>query len=680
MKLFLEGSYIPHARHPHILYWFWSPAIIKDKKYLKDLKLVAEESPYTMVVLSARDGMNFWQPELKPYLDEAVECAHRLGLKIVLQLWPQGFFHAPLEKMDIDEATGIVNEGECVVRNGVALYQDDTRHIGKPDIAVVEKSKLLKAFAFYKASDGVYFDGTLKDVTERTEVLHNTPGHLKLRFDLPELEGATVYVMTVHYHRYGDLFSDCHIRDYDAFIERYRETPFDGIVLDEMKNLELQSLNFTADPVMIRERFYGTHMKQYFEAEIGENYEQTLFEMRYTAMSERGRRAVAINRYYDILRRATRRIERFVVEKTQSVYGKDTFVGLHNTFHNHLQSDEILSTGINWWEVPRVYAQTDEDVSYPVRMGIACQCPEALIYDMYYTQAVNCFLEKAMRDAKFGCRLHYHAMNDQYCGADTGSKSFIEAIRPVEEKIDLLNLFDPVLPAMDLLVVFGFPALCNWYPNIQARNEFDINGSLNIHQRVDTLWQDGYLNALAPSDALEDGRITLLESGEFMYGGHTFAHMLFLYPEYSKEATLSFLENAIMQGASLRIIGSLTTDFNGADIGVEKRTLLESVTLPETTDIPKVFSLQQKTLDSGCRLEDGSVVFSDLESLLTHRPKRFCVQINGHLWQGEYEGVAAIKTDENGNLIRLVCGACRILQRDDEVLFSNAEGLDIACV
>lgn len=677
MQSFLEGRAIPHSRHPHVLYWFWAPDILKDKKYLKDLELVAKTSPYTMVVLSARDGMNFWQPEMKPFFDEAVDYAHRLGLKIVLQLWPQGFFHVPLEPMDMDEATALVNDGECVVREGKALYCDRAHPVVKPNIAQVLESRLLKAYAFYKASDGVYYDGTLQDVTERVELLSVAPGCLEMQFTLPELEGATVHVMTAHYHRYGDLFSDCHLRDYDAFIERYRETPFDGIVLDEMKNLELHSWEFTRAPVMLRERFYGTHMKRYFEAETGENYEQTLFEMRYTALSDRRRRPAAINRYYDILRRATRRIERFVAEKAQSVYGKEAFIGLHNTYHNHLQNDELLSTGINWWEVPRVYAQTDEDIAYPVRMGIACQCREALIYDMYYTKTLSLFPEKAMRDAKFGCRLHYHAMNDR-TWVDTGSPAFIETIRPLEDKIDLLNLFDPTLPAMDLLVVFGFPALCNWYPDIQARNAFDVNGSLNILERVDALWNEGYFNALAPSDALEDGRITVTKDGKFDYNGHLFSHLLFLYPQYAKSATLDFLEKAVKQGASLRIIGPLTAGFDGAPVDPDRRALLETVALSEEADIAQEFSLRRNTLENGCFLEDGSAVFSDLESLQTHQPKSFKVELNGHVWQGEYEGVAALRADEKGQLLRLVCGGCRLLQRDDEILFSDAEGVDIA--
>lgn len=670
---FFKGFEIPKSRHPHLLYWFWTPEILENKKYLRDLDLVAHDSSFTMVILSARDGMNFWRSEIKPYLNEAVRYAHELGLKIVIQLWPQGFFDVIPQELSIDEAFAMLNEGECVVQGGEAYYRDDSRHVCKAEIAPVEKSQLIKAFAFMKASDGVYFDGTLQDVTHRAEILSEKPGHLEMRFSLPEAEGATVYVMTAHYHRYGDLFSEYYIRDYDQIMEKYRDIPFDGVVLDEMKNLE-----FTMDPVMIRERCYGAHFKQYFENETGRDFEKTLFEMRYTGESDVNNRPVAINLYYDILRRCTRRIERFVAEKSQTLYGKDAFLGLHNTFHNHLQNDEIMSTGINWWEVPRAYAQTDEDIAYPVRMGIACQCKEALIYDMFYAKTIYPFQEKAMRDAKFGCRLHYHAMNDGYWGVDTGSAAFIETIDPIERKIDLLNLFEPTLPAMDLLVVFGFPALCNWYPDIRARNRFDINGSLNIMERVKDLWDEGYLNALAPSDALDDGRIMLSESGKFMYGGHAFSHLLFLYPAFSKKSTLNFLEDAVARKASIRIIGEVTADFDGDAVSSEKLDLFHRVTLPESADIPQAFDLCRNPLDGGCVLEDGSAVFSDLESLQTRSPKQFRVPLQGHVWTGTYEGVAALRVNKNGDLVRLVCGNCRLIQKDSEVLFEDDEGVDIA--
>ena len=84
------GQWKHISRHPRILYWFWTPELLRDEKYLKDLKRIDEKSAYTMVVLSAREGMDFFDRSLIPYFEKAVSYAHQLGLKIVLQLWPEG--------------------------------------------------------------------------------------------------------------------------------------------------------------------------------------------------------------------------------------------------------------------------------------------------------------------------------------------------------------------------------------------------------------------------------------------------------------------------------------------------------------------------------------------------------------------------------------------------------------
>lgn len=93
-----------------MLYWFWTPEILHDEKYLKDLKRIDEKSAYTMVVLSAREGMDFFDRSLIPHFEKAVSYAHRLGLKIVLQLWPEG--SNSTIGISPDEAVSLVSEAE----------------------------------------------------------------------------------------------------------------------------------------------------------------------------------------------------------------------------------------------------------------------------------------------------------------------------------------------------------------------------------------------------------------------------------------------------------------------------------------------------------------------------------------------------------------------------------------
>ena len=674
--VFTTGNAVPRSRHPHILYWFWSDAVLTDEKYLRDIDTVAADGIFDMMIISGRHGMEhrLWSDEIKPFLKKAVSYAHERGIKVVLQLWPKGFYMSRIDgEIRDDEMSAIVTETEAEVVNGAAHISDTARNIRYTEYSTPEFSRIIRVYAMKKTGSGTYQPGTLSDVTGRAVIKTCEAGHIEAEIPLPESEGYTVYAMTAHYHRVGDLHSGYYIKAYRDIIDRYSDIPLDGVVLDEFKNMPL--LDFRAT---LRERYYGVCLRAGFEGATGKELDRTLFEMRYAPDGDSVTRPAAINRYFDFLRRSTESAENFVAEYSKTVFGDDSFIGLHNTFHNSLHNDEIYATGCNWWRMPRKYAQTDEDIIYPVRMGIAARCPENIVYDMFYSTDTEAFAKKAARDAKYGCRIHYHAVNDYRYGVDTGSPAFLDRIHGIESKADLLNLFDPAMPEMELLVVFGFPAVCNWYPDESARSTFDLNGKTDIFPRAEKLWNAGYLCALVPDDAINDGEIVRNPDGTFTYHKCTFRHLLFLYPQYCKKKTAEWLKESVLSGASVRVIGELTAGFDGSPIDPEAQRIISSVTLPEDSDLPAEFGLAPTGGENYCLLSDGSAVFSDLESSDTGIQAHFSVNLGGHLWEGDYCGTAAIKADGNGCLLRAVCGGCHTLKRDGTVLFISENGEDIA--
>ena len=415
-----------------------------------------------------------------------------------------------------------------------------------------------------------------------------------------------------------------------------------------------------------RERFYGKNFHRYFQEQTGNDLVQTMFEMRFCPENREDIRIRAINQYFDIFRHSTKRVETFVAEYSVKVFGPQALSGLHNTYHNTLQSDEIWQTCCNWWEVPRKYAQTDECIAYPIRMGMACGCPENLVYDMYYTTNPEGYFKKAMKDAPYGCRVTYHIIRngDSDISLNTGDPKFLEAVKPYEDKIRLLNLFDPKLPKMELLVVFGFPALCNWYPDYDARNQMDINGKLNIEGRVEELWNAGYFNALAPSDAIVDGRITM-KDGKFDYCGHRFEKLLYLYPQYSMPEVLTFLQKALDDGYPVKILGELTRGFDGETAELNCGT---EVFLGEESDIPVAMNLRANPIMDGCVLEDGSVVMGDYDSV---EQDMFCTRsfaVGGYCCQATFKGTLAIRLGVGGEIQRMAAGNLKELSVDGKKL------------
>ena len=650
-----------YSRHPKIQYWFWEKGILQNKKYLKDIDNIASNSNFDTLIITNRGAFDFWDLSYKPIFKEVVEYAHSKNIKVVLQLWEKGFMvHSDVE---VDNAVSIVTEYEGVIKGGSITIRATGKGNRYPDFVPPIKSELLRVFAFKKYEDGYYDKETVRVITDESIVLHSAPDSLSFSYNLPELEGYTVYAMVSHYYRFPDLFSNSMVDYYKNFMDYYSDLPLDGIVVDEFKNIPI--VPYWEDTVF-RERIYGKHFDKYFKMETGHDLIDEMFKMRYCPIDEDNIRIKAINLYFKIFRESTSRVEKAIANYAKKVFGRDTFIGLHNTYHNTLQSDEIWATGCNWWEVPRKYAQTDEDITYPVRMGIGCQCEENLIYDMFYDARKERFFEKCIRDAKFGCRIHYHGINADEFGVDTGSKEFLSEITKYEEKIDLLNQFEPAMPKMELLVVFGFPALCNWYPDYDARNKMDINGKLNILQRVDELWKEGYFNALAPSDAIIDGRI-VLNNGKFDYCGHIFDKLLFLYPQYSQKEVIDFIEQAISNDYSIKIVGNLNKDFNGDEYDNKFHS---GIFIEENDNVADELNLKKNIIENGCLLEDGSVVISDYNSILNNEFCEYEFKVNDNLCIATFKGALALKITENGEIEKLVAGNLKSLTINDEKILS----------
>ena len=650
------------SRHPKIQYWFWNEKTIQDKQYLKDIDLIAENSDFDLLMMTERGNLNFWEPEFKPLFKETVEYAHSKGIKVALQIWPKGAMN--IGDVQKEKAAAIVTEYEAAADGGKLVINAHGKNVRFKENALPIVSELLFAGAFKKTADGFYTKDSFKDITAQAEIKEcEDKEALEVSFDTKGIEGYTVYVMVAHYYRFGDMFSDAHIIDYKNIIDYYADIPFGGFGLDEFKNLWVTP---PWETDVFRERIYGVAFADYFKEHTGEDLIKTMFRMRFCPEGRDDMRIKAINNYFDIFRHSTIRVEEAVAEYAQKVFGEDIFIGVHNTYHNSLQCDEIWSTCCNWWEIPRKYAQTDENIAYPVRMGMACGCPENLVYDMFYHKNEEAFFKKAVRDARFNTRIHYHAINGTECGVDTGEAEFLKKINKIERKITLLNLFEPTLPKMELLVVFGFPALCNWYPDASARNQYDINGKLYIMKRVGGLWDDGYLNALAPSDAISDGRIKMSD-GKFDYCGHRFDKLLYLYPEYSKADVAAFLESAAKDGYDMKIIGDYTHSFDGEK---DKLEIDKKYYILEEDDIAFEMNLSKNTIENGCILEDGSVVISDYDSVMNDGFCCYSFEIEGHKFEAEFRGTFAMKTDEVGNVKKLTAGNLKYVKRDGETIIA----------
>lgn len=664
---------IPNARYPELVYWFVTPETLDPSRYTRDIQHIAQDTVFDFPFLTARNGVNFYStPGAHDAVAGMVKEAHQNALRIGATFHIQDI--DSMRKYPFDDEQTVIADGETTLdANGRGVVGSSI----KLRAAAPQKTKLLRILAFRKTGAGEYDPATLTDVTAQAVSSVPEPGTIAATLDLgPRFSGYTVFCMATTWFTALDLFSDAYVRWVHEAVDQYRDVPFDGTALDEFSYTKIP-MNPT---VPYRGQFAGHAFAAKFQQAAGKDLTQTLFETRYAPQGHPEVRIRAIDEYWDFLRKGPLEIEQEFYSYSREVFGPKNFAGIHNTFHNHLTNDEAWATGLNWWTIPRQYGMSDEDLSLPLRMGLLVSHPGNIMYDQFYGFDIHRFAVKAMNDARFDARLHYHGYNDTgRWGTDLSQQAFLSKQNPVEMKIRLLNQFDPAAPKLPLLVIFGMPSLLNWYPDESARNVFDINGSLHIEEKVQAIWDAGYRCAVIPSDLIDNGSLKLNSAGRPVLNGHTFRAIVYLYPQYAKGSTLSFLDRYTRQGGALMLEGDATRDFNGEPIGkifgkIEARARVRKFSVD---DIPELGVSNSVLQGIGGELEDGSIILTDLSSLETNQPRTFAVEVNGHRFSGDYIGVFALKAGPDGSIQKLACGGCSTLSRDGRVVLGLRNRADL---
>jgi len=227
-------------------------------------------------------------------------------------------------------------------------------------------------------------------------------------------------------------------------------------------------------------------------------------------------------------------------------------------------------------------------------------------------------------------------------------------------------------------VIFGNEALQDWYPKKSERGRYDINDKLKIEEKALKIWKAGYLNALVPTDLINCGKLALNADHKPVLNGHTFDAIIFLYPEYAKETTLKFLEDYVGKGGKLMMEGSAKRDFNGNDISERMKNILEKSVAQEFSirKIPNL-GIRKNAVAGGCKNEDGSIVFTDIESLRNKKSKTFKMLVNQDVYSGEYIGFAAIYANPDNGLEKFACSGFKELKKNGATILKTEYPADI---
>jgi hypothetical protein len=201
---------------------------------------------------------------------------------------------------------------------------------------------------------------------------------------------------------------------------------------------------------------------------------------------------------------------------------------------------------------------------------------------------------------------------------------------------------------------------------------------LKVEEKAVETWEAGYLNALVPTDLISNGKLKLDSVGKPVLSGHQFDAVIFLYPEYSKESTLQFLEEYVGKGGKLMLEGNAKYDFNGNNISGRMKSILDKAVAREfsVTHLPQL-GITRNAVDGGCKNQDGSYVFTDISSLRKKRTKIFKLSLSQDVYSGDYSGFAAILADPGQGLQKMTCAGFSELKKNGVTILKLEHSGDI---
>jgi len=282
-----------NSNHPQVAYWFFTSGMMPEKNYKDKIDSLVKFSKYTLIFLTQRDGCDFYDTKtMHPVFQRLVAYAHQKGLKIGLQIWKS-------DKGTLMENTDrLMQEGEVQLDdNGNAQYTVKAK--GARNMNTLLKSELFTIYAFKKTADGFYDPATLKEITSLAKTQAG-PDTVAVSIHAGHgLKGYTAYILTQHYYNSCSNFSDQAKSILLNAFKAYADIPFDGIGLDEYKNMTIarqKILDSTHD--VFRERLYSLSMAKKMKAITGLDLNRVLFDMRYAPGGKPGIHEPVAYRYF----------------------------------------------------------------------------------------------------------------------------------------------------------------------------------------------------------------------------------------------------------------------------------------------------------------------------------------------------------------------------------------------
>ena len=640
---------------PQIFYWKWQEN--DEETILRKAEDIVKRSNFTHIYISTHNLP--WSDRLltsDKTVNTLQKCAkyfkeHGMGIVCDVDLTREGEY---------------VNSNKLQQSGYIKFFTAVLNDEGKAETDAQNAERIINCFAVTLDADKKVFK-TPVDISKYASIDNG-----KLIISAGK-EFANRNIISYLYKRkdrhpgYPDLFSEEYADGTRKLFETIKNIPLIGAATDELGLGFDGEVEYRTDPKEIKSidyldinkvNFFATWFpysegmrKRYFER-YNSDLNNDLLYFWHMEENNDGKSIKVVNQYFDNTRTLMAEIDEIIYELTKEYFGYDAFVGTHATWWgDELDNNfDAYHDGLDWWDTKRDYAQTDELVIIPLRLGIARKCKYNLWYNMWYsmrTMDIKSYYKETYYYAIYGGRTHQLGYECAEPGVvlELKQPGYLEKIAEMEEKIKRLNTMQNSRPDSRVLVVFGYEAATNHYISDPGVMRIERRGTLmhNILKATKEIFMDGYLCELIPSTEIETDNFAI-ENSKAMYCSHEYDAVVFLYPEGITQKAYDILRKMYNEGVNLIVAGSISMLHDGTkteDVLKNKKFYHTEVSSKQLVEDLKVLKVPKNHGDNWCMFEDGSITVSNTNADLSIG--------NGVEYNGNKYNADILYIDPNGN-------------------------------
>ena len=650
-----------------ILYWKWDEKVFEGNTLAVLLDDMLKRSSFKMLYVSFHHiSRPYDDKELYEAIEYTVGRLAEDGRKLLLDVDARNEYAAFHQEYPDTEALRIMfHEGtlDGCGRGSVVAPNPKCGRVGR-GYKQTSPKEIAGAWCFEKTGACTYDSATLRPVSVKVEA-----GTEETRFEADggaENAGKRFVIAASYAANLPDVFSENIYPFYEKALRFYKDLPLGGVANDEW-GFDLILDYEERDGVYSVSSFPLTSaFRARFEREYGYDVGERLLGFAYAPAGAEGQAYRVINDYLALFRKLMRENNDWFYEKGKEIFGRDAFIGVHSTYWGDPYDFgmDILHNAVDWWEVKRDYAQTDEFCIYPIRLALMHKWSSPYWYNMWYsgnTQQLHTYFEETWKNVRFGGRTHYLGYE---CPNEGGvvklkNRGGLEDVEQMERGVSLIDGAVKSRPASSLLILFGMEAATNWLYAYNGPRIVRGEGRLKELLRFANGIFQNFNCDLAPSSEISNGSLRL-RGGKPVYGSQEYDAVIYISCEFLRPETADYLLRYAAAGGRLAVMGKAELLADGTDAketfarlkaaaGYYSHELLSPA---ETIRLMQEWEVPSNRLEGGCVYQDGTVVFT--ADAVLPRENYFTVSAEENGCRLEFEGNDYLIADFKNR--RFCCG------------------------